>query len=88
MQMLRLDPRLKRLEAQAARAEQARESALADAAVRLLSDADLTAMAAWLDTPEAKKGHQEPAHLTAAWARALEAAVEAAGPKGRGADEP
>ncbi len=64
--------RLRRLE-EATRA--ARENALADAAVRLLSDEDLLAMAAWIDSPEAKAGHPEPAHLDAAWERALEAAA-------------
>ncbi len=67
-----VDARLRRLE-EATRA--ARENALADAAVRLLSDEDLTAMVAWIDSPEAKAGHPEPAHLTAAWERTLEAAA-------------
>ena len=73
-----VEARLRRLE-EAARA--ARENALADAAVRLLSDEDLLAMAAWIDSPEAKAGHPEPAPLNAAWDRALEeaAALEQAG---------
>ena len=66
--------RLRRLEEVTRRA---RHEALQDAAMRLLSDEDLLAMVAWLDTPEAKAGQQEPAHLTAAWERALEAAAEA-----------
>ena len=68
-----IDARLRRMEEAS---ERARENALAEAAVRLLSDEDLTAMAAWIDSPEAKAGHPEPAHLNAAWARALEAAEQ------------
>jgi cytochrome c553 len=63
--------RLRRLEEAT---ERARENALADAAVRLLSDEDLLAFVAWMDTPEAKAGQQEPPHLTAAWKSACERA--------------
>ncbi len=82
MQMLRLDPRLKRLEAKAARAEQAREDARFSAALRLLSDADLTGLIEWMDTPEGQAsfsapvgtGSAPPAPLWAAWESAWERA--------------
>ena len=70
-----IDARLRRLESASGASERARHEALQDAAVRLLSDEDLLAMAAWIDSPEAKAGHPEPAHLNAAWERALEAAA-------------
>jgi len=88
-----IDARLRRLESVTRAQRAAREDARFSAAVRLLSDADLTGLVEWMDTPEgqgsfdAPPGHagmtgagpEPPAHLWAAWQSAWEQAGEPGG---------
>lgn len=67
----------------------AQRAARFSAAVRLLSDADLTGLIEWMDTPEGQgwvdappgTGPEPPAPLWAAWLRAWERATEGGEPE-------
>lgn len=77
-----IDARLRRIEQVSAARRQAQEDARFSAALRLLSDADLTGLIEWMDTPEgqasfsapAGTGSAPPAPLWAAWESAWERA--------------
>lgn len=77
-----IDARLRRIEQVSAARRQAQEDARFSAAVRLLSDADLTGLIEWMDTPEGQgwvdappgAGPEPPAPLWAAWESAWERA--------------
>ncbi len=77
-----IEARLRRLESVTRAQRAAREDARFSAAVRLLSDADLTGLIEWMDTPEgqgwvdapAGTGPEPPAPLWAAWESAWEQA--------------
>ena len=55
---------------------QERHRARQDAALRLLSDEDLTGLLLWVQHPETRPGSECPAHLVAAWQSAWERADE------------
>ena len=77
-----IEARLRRIEQVSAAQRQAQEVARMDAALRLLSDADLTGLIEWMDTPEGQAsfsapvgtGSAPPAPLWAAWESAWEQA--------------
>ncbi len=69
-----IDARLRRLEEASGAAARARHDARMDAALRLLSDEDLTGLLLWVQHPETRPGIPIPAHLVAAWQSAWERA--------------
>ncbi len=69
-----LGRRLARLEEASGAAQQARHDARLDAALRLLSDEDLTGLVEWLHRPETRQEAECPPHLAAAWQNAWERA--------------
>ncbi len=79
---MRLDARVRRLEGLTQAQRAARGDARFSAALRLLSDADLTGLIEWMDTPEGQAsfsapvgtGSAPPAPLWAAWESAWERA--------------
>ena len=71
---MNIDTRVRRLEGLTQAQRAAQLDADLDAVLRHLSDEDLDAVIAWLDTPEGKAGQQEPPHVTAAWKSACERA--------------
>ena len=69
-----IDARLRRLEEASGAARKAEHDARMDAALRLLSDEDLTGLVEWLHRPETRQASEFPPHLVAAWQSAWERA--------------